>query len=232
MSLSWRSLTVLLLLVACAGMCVSAGAADLKPVYARLALPPDGSQTILLKLRCDQSKIARDLLFADLNLDGTLQPTEKFVGKVQEVTQSGCTYCQFPEFTVQVAGQQASHALTVESFRMFVPDKAFQDFYVCMLRTELAHDWMFSGTCQLTVGSSDRVAAAGAIGPTALKIETRADTAKPGYTGFGVTLGWPTLVISTFMLPSGPAPVALKVTDRDGKVVHQESVAIDKLGFG
>lgn len=80
----------------------------------------------------------------------------------------------------------------------------------------------------------------GATGKPALKLETRPDGANPGQTGFGVSLGWPTLQLYQVARGSAthsagtpePVPLKLRVADSAGRVVHDAEAALEEMGFG
>lgn len=91
------------------GLVAAGYAAPAKALYVRLALPPTGQKTMLLKFRGERNSPVRSVLVADRNLNGVLEPSEAVRGRAQSEAPTGYTFLDFesvrprPELTGGIA---------------------------------------------------------------------------------------------------------------------------------
>lgn len=230
-----------LVCLACLALLVTACAADppTTPVYARIALPPDGTQTMLLKLRSDGQCKLRNVLFVDTNCDGDLALSEKSVGKFSERKSKAYTYgsCMFPEVSLALSGGDCTgtNALTIGSSYTQLPKKPLQENSYVMINSALergGEKWNYMSYCGIRPSSSVNCPPTGKTGDLKLMLETQPDKDKAGNTGFAVRVTGQDLMVAQISKDGKPCPVALKVTGPDGKVVHEDAADMSKMQFG
>jgi hypothetical protein len=219
-------------------------AAPAKALYARLALPLAGQKVMLLKFRGEGDSSIRNVLVADKNLNGALEPSEALAGRVQERAPTGYSFYTFPAITLPpTATGGAAWSLGLMHYR-FTSGSRTQEYFGCSASGQADRGeerWTYQAGGELEARPDPAEAPlAGFTGKPALNLQTKLDEANPGQTGLGVSVGWPTLQVHQVArgsaTQSAGAPesvlVTLKVSDSRGQVVHEAEAKLEDMGFG
>jgi hypothetical protein len=207
--------------------------------YARLALPPDGQQVLLLKLRSDGQCKVRNVLVADTNFNGQFEPGEKQLGKLRTRKESklNYTHCAFSPIVVKLPSGEVTgvNEVTVYAYRIERPKLDPEEQMPVMIKASILRQgerWDYQLATDITPSTSMNAKPRGFGGELPVQVQTRPDRDKPWQTGIAVLLGGEVFGAYQIMKDGQPCRVSLKVTDDKGVVVHQNTVDMSKLAFG
>lgn len=198
-------------------------------LYARLALPPDGSRVIPMMLKSSGLPQTYDVVYLDTNGNGKFESSEKHVAPRIEAESR-------PDFRLYrmqllVPARRAGLAECRLSYACAVGTKFSEQCYsmTFTLQRGQTKQTYECGTALHGAPAGQKQPLYGPAGKLTLTVEAKADESKPGQTGFAVLVGWQ----NAFLDCLDPAPTAtLVVRDAAGKIVHQTTKPLSDLGFG
>jgi hypothetical protein len=225
-----------------AGLLVTAALAGTgaPPLYGRLALPPQGAQTVAFMLRGSQDPLLRDVLYVDRNANGRFESAEKLLAQPGEYQSAEYRECKFASVDLPADAPRGTLPCRLQ-VTCLVFGAAATAQAVCALELKWSQSgqgaaWSYAAAGALqptTPGATKRETAPllGATGPVGLQITTRPDPEREGKTGIGVTLGWPSMKLEVTQSPT-PVTVELTIKDPGGKSQHSDTVPLASCGFG
>jgi len=195
-----------------------------KPAYARLALTADASKVLLLAL--DESLgtgKGYDTVYADTNFNGVIEASEKLERA------GNADYDPFKPLNFDF-GYNAAAAGVKEPLVLTVSRSYMESGFAVALQVRLVQDgqnWEYTFRKPLTVSTDLKKTPVLSPKPLTVNVSTR-----PGNgLGIAATLSAGDFSISCYP-PQGSPSVRLLVQGADGQTASDETVPLDRLGYG
>lgn len=202
---------------------------DTPPLYARLALPPDGSRVIPMMLKSSGPPQTYNVVYLDTNGNGKFEASEKHLIPEQPKNRNNNIRCYYGGIALSPQKNQRvqSYRLNYTCYGGKSP-RQYYSLHFGVQPEDRSRPSVLSGELRATP-APQKPPFNGAAGKPRVTIETKPDPAKPGQTGFGVTVGWLDAPVS---MPGPALTATLTVKDAAHSIVHQTTKPLTDLGFG
>jgi hypothetical protein len=212
----------------------AARAAQLQPVYARIALPMDGGRVIAVMLTASQGSEVRDAAYFDTNFSGQFEENERHTSSYGSSERPGSKFTSFSDVRIPAAVASAQPPCRMSLYcGVTTIAKQRLEFVSLDLQwtmTDAGKRLDFHGVGTLRTAASLKSAPlCGAAGRLALRLSAKPPQGKETKTGLGAILGWDGLQVSQAP-PS--RPVHLEVRNQAGRIVHTHEGSMADMGMG
>jgi len=202
-----------------------------KPLYAEIALPLNGQQSLYLRWVAARPGRPRDLIYLDANYNGRLEPNEWVRANVK-AEQSGAAIVEFPLLPLDFA--QGRNAPPLPGRILFnssvLPDEQSRlqqrcQAVLCFALHEDDTVWEYSVSGPVAFGAdAARPPLSGVEGDIVVETEVRPDLKQRELTYLGPLVTWGNMRLEGEYGRHERMPTYLTITDADDTVVREEQL--------